>query len=126
MEVMYILTSPLGICQQRTDFGNLEGIVRLIARLLAHFLVGSHNVGISRFTYQIHRLIRLTPFWFVLLFVGSKSPANRGVRLTTPDVLITRSTNCNLPKHALRCSLRCHKLRQIRSELRRADIGCST
>ena len=76
MEVMYILTSPLGICHQRTDFGNLEGIVRLIARLLAHFCVGSQYVGISRFTYQIHRLIRLTPFWFVLLFVGSKSPAN--------------------------------------------------
>ena len=126
MEVMFMLTSSLGICQQRTDFGNLEGIVRLIARLLAHFLVGSQNIRISRFTYQTHRLIRLTPFLFVLLFVGLKIPANWGVRLTTPDVLITRSTNCNPPKDALRCSLRCHKVRQIRSELRRADICCST
>ena len=76
MEVMYVLTSPLGICQQPTDFGNLEGIVRLVARLLAHFLVGSHNVGIRRFTHQIHSLIRLTSFWVVLIFVGAKHPAN--------------------------------------------------
>ena len=37
MEVMYVLTSPLGIYQQRTDFGSLGGIVSLIACLLAHF-----------------------------------------------------------------------------------------
>ena len=78
MEVMYMLTSPLGICQQRTDFGNLEDIVRLIARLLAQFFIGSHNVGISRFTYYIHRLIRLTPFWFVLLFGWIKKSSESG------------------------------------------------
>ena len=72
MEVMYILTSPLGICQQRTDFRNLEGIARLIARLLAHFLVGSCHVRIRRFTSQIHGLIRLTPFGVELLYVKLK------------------------------------------------------
>ena len=70
MEVMFMLTSSLGICQQRTDFGNLEGIVRLIARLLAHFLVGSCHVGIGRFTYQTRGLIGLAPFWVGLLYVG--------------------------------------------------------
>ena len=69
---MYLLTSPLGLCQQRTDFGNLGGNTRLIARIFANFLVGSHHVGILRFTYQIHGLIRLTPFWVVLLYVGLK------------------------------------------------------
>ena len=117
MEVMYVLTSPLGIFQQRTDFGNLGGIVRLVAYLLAHFLVGSRHVRIHVFTYQTHMLIRLTPFRVVPLFVGPKSPVNQGVRLTTPDVLITRPTNCNLPKHDIRCSLRCHKVRQKPSEL---------
>ena len=69
---MYVLTSPLGLCQQRTDFGNLGGTIRLLARHFAHFLVGFHNVGIRRFTYQIHGLIRLTPFWVELLYVGLK------------------------------------------------------
>ena len=67
---MYMPTSPLGLCQQRTYFGNLGGIFRLIARLLAHFLVGYSNVGICRFTYQIYGLIKLTPFWVGLLYVG--------------------------------------------------------
>ena len=60
----------LGLCQQRTDFGNLGDIVSLIARLFTHFSVDSSNVGIRWFTYQIHRLIRLTPFGVVLLYVG--------------------------------------------------------
>ena len=67
---MYVLTSPLGLCQQRTDVGNLGGTIRLLARHSAHFFVGFHHLGIRRFTYQIHRLIRLTPFWVVLLSVG--------------------------------------------------------
>ena len=61
MQVMYMLTSSLGICQQQTDFRNLGGIVRVDTRIFAHFLVGSRNVGIRRFTYQIHELIQLTP-----------------------------------------------------------------
>ena len=72
MEVMYILTSPLGLCQQRTDFGNLGGTFRLLARHFAHFWVGFDNEGIRRFTYQTHGLIRLTPFGVVLLSVGLK------------------------------------------------------
>ena len=67
---MYVLTSPLGLCQQRTDVGNLGGTIRLLARHSAHFLVGFHRLGIRRFTYQIHRLIRLIPFGVVLLSVG--------------------------------------------------------
>ena len=67
---MYVLTSPLGLCQQWTDFGNLGGTIRLLARHFAHFWVGIHNVGIRRFTYQINGLIRLTPFWVELLYVG--------------------------------------------------------
>ena len=69
---MYVLTSPLGLCQQRTDFGNLGGTIQLLARHFAHFLAGFHKVGIRRFTYQIHGLIRLTPFWVELLYVGLK------------------------------------------------------
>ena len=57
---MYMLTSPLGLCQQRTDFGNLGGIVHVSARLFTHVLVDSSSVGIHKFTYHIHRLIRLT------------------------------------------------------------------
>ena len=72
MSVMYMLTSPLGLYQQRTDFGNLEGIVRIDARIFARFLVGSRHVGIGRFTYQTHGLIRLTPFCVELLYVGLK------------------------------------------------------
>ena len=101
MDVMYMLTSPLGLCQQRTDFSNLGGIVRVVARIFAYFLVGSRHVGIGRFTSYTRGLIRLTPFWIGLLFVGPKFPTNRGVSLTTPDVLITHSTNRNLLKHAL-------------------------
>ena len=67
---MYVLTSPLGLFQQRTDVGNLGGTIQLLARHFAPFLVGFHHVGIRRFTYQIHGLIRLTPFWVVLLSVG--------------------------------------------------------
>ena len=59
---MYVLTSLLGLCQQRTDFGNLGGTIRLLARHFAHVLVGFDNVGIRRLKYQIHGLIRLTPF----------------------------------------------------------------
>ena len=69
---MYMLTSPLGLCQQQIDFGNLGGTIRLLARLFAPFLVGYQNVGIRRFTFQIHGLIRVTPFWVVLLYVGLK------------------------------------------------------
>ena len=69
---MYVLTSHLWICQQRTVFDNLEGIVRHFALLLAHFLVSSYNVGIRIFTYHINRLIGFIPFWVVLLFVGPK------------------------------------------------------
>ena len=112
MEVMYMLTSPLGLCQQRTDFGNLGGTIRVVARNLARLLVGSCHVGIGRFTYENRGLIGLTPFRVWLLFVGSKISTNRGVRLTTPDVLITQSTNRNLPKHALRSLLRCDKVRR--------------
>ena len=52
MEVMNMLTSPLGLFQQRIDFGHLGGIVRVDARNFAHFLVGSRHAGIGRFTYQ--------------------------------------------------------------------------
>ena len=69
---MYVLTSPLGLCQQRTDFGNLGGTIRLLARHVAHFWVGFDNEGIRRFTYQIHGLIILTPFWVELLYVRLK------------------------------------------------------
>ena len=101
MEVMYVITSPLGIFQHRRDFGNLGGVVRLIARLRAHFLVGSRHGGIRRFKYQIHRLIKLTSFLDALLSVGPKSQVNPGVRLTTPDVLTTQSTKHNLLRHDL-------------------------
>ena len=67
---MYVLTSPLGLCRQRTDFGNLWGTIRLLTPHFAHVLAVLHNVGIRRFTYQTHGLIRLTPFWVVLLSVG--------------------------------------------------------
>ena len=60
MEVMYMLTSPLGLFQQRTDFGNLGGTIRLLARHFAHVLVGFHNVGIRGFTYQI--VTQINPF----------------------------------------------------------------
>ena len=67
---MYVLTSTLGLCQQRTDFGKLGGIVHVIAQLLALFLVGSPTVGIGRFTHHIHRLIKLSPFWVMLIYFG--------------------------------------------------------
>ena len=69
---MYGLTSLLGLCQQQTDFQNLGGTIRLLACHFAHFLVGFHNVGISGFIYQTHGLIRLTPLWVELLYVGLK------------------------------------------------------
>ena len=72
MEVVYMLTSPLGLCQQRTDFDNLGGTIQLLARHFAHFWVGFDNKGICRFTYQINGLIRLPPFWVELLYVGLK------------------------------------------------------
>ena len=48
---MYVLTSPLGVCQQRTNFGNLGGTIRLRDRLFAHFLVGSRIVVILLLLY---------------------------------------------------------------------------
>ena len=67
---MYVLTSPLGLCQQRRGVSHLGGTIRLLARHSTHVFVGFDNEGIRRFTYQIHGLIRLTPFWVVLLSVG--------------------------------------------------------
>ena len=114
---MYMLTSPLGLCQQWADFGNLGGFVRVGPRSFARLLIVSRHVGIGRFTYQDHGVIGLTPLQVWLLFVGSKSSTNRGVRLTTPDVLITQPTNHNLPKHALRNPLRCHKVRRSTQQI---------
>ena len=59
---MYMLTSPLWLCQQRIDFDNLAGIVRVVARICSQFLVGSRQLGMGRFTYQNRRLFGLTPF----------------------------------------------------------------
>ena len=124
---MYVLTSSLGLCQQRTDFGHLGGIVRVDARNFGHFLVGSCHVGIGRFTYQTRGLIGLTPFWVWLLFVRSKISTNWGVRLTMPDALINQPTNRNVPKHALRSSIYVAiRSDGQRSGLRRAENGCST
>ena len=82
MEVVYMLTSSPGLCQQQTYFDNSGGIVRVVARPFAHFIVGSRLVGIGRFTYQNRGLIGLTPFQVWLLFVGSKISTNQGLRLT--------------------------------------------
>ena len=68
---MYVFTSHSGSLPTADRLWQFRIFARFIAPLIAHFSVDSLDGGIHIVTYQIHELISLTPFWVVLLYVGT-------------------------------------------------------